>query len=519
MKRLLRVASLLGIAALANSEPLAQIRADLYSTETSRRLSAASRMMDGYPDEALSEFARILKAPAAGYNEELQRGLCVILARRGSDPAIELILRKQKEDTASARWVVKEALGACNDTSRISALIPGMLTNFRAADRELGFYLVGKLGLSDRKDILVKALAQERNREAFEQAVESAGLLMRKTKIASALLSNLDLIPAFEDRLAVAGVIGRSGDSSCVPALLAMLKSTVAESRSIALEALSLMKRDEALRDAIAALTPRETDPPAVPQRDRLRSFAMRALLRYPADKIEGQIASLLRPNAAFLVEDGEYAVDSRVFLLEWIEQHPDARFAPALKEALANESDIRRRRAAEAALAALHDPSSSSDFKQAFEKGDTGALVFLAAADPGQTEPVVLGKLKALMQAGLSTDPDTAMACIDAAGKLATPAAVEALVRVVQLEADPFSVEALSRLGESQTPEAKASVLEALGSKTSEMRRAACLVLARAGESDALKTLDTMARRDASSTVRAAAKKAADSIRARSKR
>lgn len=499
------------------AEPFEQLRSELYTgADQARRLSAAARLLAAYPVDALGEFSLLLRTPVVRFNEAFQKEICLMLARRGDDASIDVIMRKQKETSERALWIVEASLEAVKDRARVSKMIPGLLTSLRAADRELGFYLAGKLSLTEHKELLVKALVQERNRPAFEQAIESAGLLARSTRISGSLIANLDLVPAFEDRLRIAGVIGRSGDATCVPALAGLLKAGDEPRRCLALEALSLLKREEALQAAQQILPPTSGEIPDVPARDRLRGFALRAVLRFPPDRIAPLVAILLQPSAAFLLEDAGRSIESRSYLLEWLAGHPDKRYAADLHAMLAGATNNRYREAVLRALAATRDSTALPVLRQEAEKGDPPAIVALGEAGGAESESYVLSKLNELMQSGLEQSPDEALALITATGGFSSPDVTTALGAVAKLDRPPFSTEALKQLGRIHSTDSLKIVADALKSASTDIRRAACLVLAQSGSSSHLKSLDLLSRKDPSAEVRNDAKRAVATIRNR---
>lgn len=504
--------------AAMSAESFEQLRSEMYTgADQARRLSAAGRLLAAYPVDALGEFALLLRTPVERFNESFQKEICLMLARRGDDASIDVIMRKQKENSERALWIVEAALEAVKDRARVSRMLPGLLTGLRAVDRELGFYLAGKLSLTEHKELFVKALVQERNRPAFEQAIESAGLLARSTRISGSLIANLDLVPAFEDRLRIAGVIGRSGDVTCVPALAALLKTGDEPQRCLALEALSLLKQEEALQAAQQILPPTSNEIPDVPARDRLRGHALRALLRFPPDRIAPLIAILLQPSAAFLLEDTGRTIESRAYLLDWLAGHPDKRYAAELQAMLAVATNNRYREAVLRALAATKDATTLPVVRQEAEKGDPAAIVALGEAGGAESESYVLTKLSGLMQSGLEQSPDEALALIAVAGSFSSsPDVTAALGAVAKLDRPPFSTEALKQLGRLHSPDSLKIVAAALGSPLTDIRRAACLVLAQSGSSSHLKSLDLLSRKDPSAEVRNDARRALTAIKSR---
>lgn len=508
---------LLGPCAARAAEQVEELRAALYATNAeARRLDAAGKLLAVSPADALDEFGKILRTPAAPFNQSFQTQLCRLLAKRGDAASMDLILRKQKENSERAMWVVEDALLAASSRASVSKLIPGLLTSLRAADRELGFFLIGKMGLTEHKDVFVKALVQERNRPAFEQAIESATSLSRSARIATNLVTSLSLVPAFDDRRMIVRVAGKSGDTSCVPALTELLHKADADGHCLGLEGLSLLNRPEALRDAMTTLKPASDEPPDIPGRDKLKGFALEALLRYPAESIVGEIPILLAPAAAFLFDHDERAVDSRLFLLDWMTEHPDVRFAPALTSLLESEEAVRLRQSAVRALGATKAAAATGAIQKEANKGDPEAVVALGLAGGTASEQYLLSRLGELMQSGPDQAPDTTLGCIAALGRFSSPAAIEALGKVAQLNLLPFSAEALKQLGTMKDTTAQGFVVDALKSPNADIRRAACIVIGRSGGTSQLKTLDLLSRRDQSQAVRDAAREAATSIRAR---
>ncbi len=503
--------------AAVRAASLEQLVSEMYGADQARRLSAAGELLAQYPSDAPAEISRILKTPTAAFNEKFQLDLCILLAKRGDDASRDVILLKQKENSRRALWIVEESLVQSKNKDSITKLIPGMLTNLRPADRELGFYLVGNLAISMQKDIFVKALVQERGPEAFEQAIESAVLLSKKVKIASLLLANIDVVPSFDDRMAIATVVGKSGDTSCVQALVKMLADPAM--RPFALEALSRMKQEDGLKDAAAILAPAATEPPGVPLRDHLRSTALYALLRYPVDRITSQLAMLINPTSAFLLDDFDQIIDSRIYLLKWMAEHPDPRFASILQPALGSESSLAHRHAIQKALSAVQGAAALSVMTSDAEKGDPEAIIGIAESGGETAQNTILAKLATLIDAGLPTNNQTSLACIAALGHFNTPSSIEMLARVVKLDLPPYSLEAVKQLSTLKAVEAQQAVVDALKSGVSDIRRAACIVIGASGTVANIKSLDSLQRRDPSSDVRLEARRAIDAIRNRSQK
>lgn len=509
--------AIISCAKAASAQAFEELRAGFYAeNDTAKRVKTAEEMLKLQPGEALDELGRFLRGPVGRFNEEIQRQICLLLARRADDASLDVILKKQKENSERALWIVEEALASVKDRARISRLIPGMLANMRPADRELGFYLIEKMALTEHKDLLVKALVQERNRPAFEQAAAAVRAIGKSSKVGSTLIASLHLLPTFEDRLAAMQALGDSGDISALTSLIKMLGAESEDDRCIAIEALSRLKREEALKAAVTILAPAGGEVAAIPPRNRLKGFALVAMLRFPATQTSAQISALLKPHAAFVFDSDGYTVDSRIRLLEWIAANPDARYAADIEAIVRSDGSNRHRAKAAEVLGMLKRPESVAVLKEQSEKGETGATRGLGAAGGEEAESHLIAKLDAIVAAGLDTDPTQALTCIETLGAFTSAASIEALGRLVALEKVPFSVEALKQLARSTDAGAKARVTGALTSGSETMRRAACILLGSHGDSSSLKTLDSITRRDASAAVRAAAKAAAADIRSR---
>lgn len=462
------------------ARPLAELEAELQSTEPAVRGNAVLEILRGEYREATPKLLTLLeKDPAANVRQTAALALGSMQERRAGP----IIVRMLRNDRAIDRGFLVEALVRLGDRSNAAALTP-LLND---SDEQLRLKAVDALVQLDARDQggAILALAQA-NRDPSRETQFATALGRLRVRAAEGYLLNLARRSEAGPTLASAYLsLGEIGSRQATPLLVQAIQSDFDKGRENAIAAL-IETQDPAANDGLFPLLKNERsevrfgaarviadirDARAGPRALALLK-EVGALSTGPAAYILGRqkYAPARETVQALLAEKRSPSREELARTLGWI---GDRRSIPLLINTL-QESDGEGRYGAAWSLGVLEAREASAALRRTAQSDDRKLAILSIEALAAVRDPESLEDLRSLIR----SRRDLAFQAVDAVGLIPGERARQILIEVLQSRDDELKIAAARALGRRKETQAIAPLIELLDEDAAELRDAAMAAL-----------------------------------------